>query len=622
MTRKRICATGAALLAALCLLLTLAGCGGEKPLLDQPIQTLSCVEPGALATVVPMGQGQVLAGWVDYDREVTTLTIVDVARDQVTASRELEGCWELQGTRFTDGGFVLFNWEGGAWQLIGSDLSTTGDFYCEQYGGAFSQDGGSYYFVKDDVLCRADVATGETERVALQQDARFLDVAGISPDSGTLFLHCLLSPYSTESGTAMLDLTTGAYTMLQKLWYAPYYGGEGPEFLWFNNQDMGYDVLYPVGDRYYQADAALLGGTEADLFPVAGSPYLLSAAEDATLYRLGSSISASLLDTDQLGGTLRNAVWLPEEIIVGCAYGGGSFRLTAIDPTQLTFNHITDARSVESPLAVEETLTDVYWSSLNGQPLPATLQEARDYADQLEERYGVTILLSAQAKEACEAVWDATITTTDQWPLEDEAAAIARMLEALDRTLSLYPEGFFRQLRNDMGEEGVRFLPVGHIENAVNAIGLTYETYGWQNIYIDVTIDAFEGTICHEIWHAIEGVILTRNWNAIDQEAWAACNPAGFLYNEDAEEPDPNPSRWTFFGEFNAQDVYFVDEYSRTNAKEDRARIMEYIMASEDVAGALVQSPAIAQKLQIMCRAIRETFDASGWGELRWERLF
>ena len=314
-------------------------------------------------------------------------------------------------------------------------------------------------------------------------------------------------------------------------------------------------------------------------------------------------------------------MWLPEEIIVGGVFGNGQFRLAAIDPAQLTFTHITDAAAVESPLAVDTSLTEVYWNSLNGQPLPATLQEAREYADRLEERYGVTILLSAQAQEACDAVWDATITTTDQWPLEDEPHAIARMLEALDRTLALYPDGFFRQMKNTMGEGGVRFMPVGHIENAVNAIGLTYETYGWQNIYIDVTIDAFDGTICHEIWHAIEGVLLTRNWDAINQEEWAACNPAGFSYNEDAETPDSNPERWTFFYEFSAQDVYFVDAYSRTNAKEDRARIMEYIMATEDVAGALVQSPAIAQKLQIMCRAIRENFDTSSWGELRWERV-
>ena len=233
----------------------------------------------------------------------------------------------------------------------------------------------------------------------------------------------------------------------------------------------------------------------------------------------------------------------------------------------------------------------------------------------------MTILLSAQGQEACEAVWDAVVTTTDQWPLEDEPYAIARTLEALDRALALYPEGFFRQMRNTMGEGGVRFIPVGHIENDVNAVGLTYETYGWQNIYIDVTLGTFESVICHEIWHATEGVISYRDWVSFDPGNWSVCNPDGFFYNEDVEDADPNPSRWTFNYEMDAQNVYFVDAYARTNAKEDRARIMEYVMANEDLAGALMQSPYITQKLEIMCQAIRNSFDTSTWGDLRWERL-
>ena len=619
--QKRLVSTGAALLAALCLVLTLAGCGGEKPLLDQPVKTLSCVQSAAMPTLLPLGNGRVLAGWVDYDRAITSLAVVDIATDRTVTSRELEGCWELQEQQLSDGRAVLFNWEASTWQFIGADLTDNGTFSSDQIGGTFSQDGSLYYFVQDDVLCRADVATGQTERVALESDMRFLDVSGILPDSDTMFLHCLLSPYSTESGTAILNVETGAYTMLQKDWYEPYCGAEGPELLQFDNETMGYDVLYPFNGQYYRADAALLHAAEADILPVSGSAYLLGVAQDATLYRLESGISACLLQEDQLGGTLRNAVWLPEQVLVGCVYGGGTFHLTAIDPAQLTFTHITDASAIDSPLLVDTSLTEVYWNSLNGQPLPATLQEARDYADQLEERYGVTILLSAQGQEACEAVWDAVVTTTDQWPLEDEPYAIARTLEALDRALALYPEGFFRQMRNTMGEGGVRFIPVGHIENDVNAVGLTYETYGWQNIYIDVTLGTFESVICHEIWHATEGVISYRDWVSFDPGNWAACNPDGFFYNEDVEDADPNPSRWTFNYEMDAQNVYFVDAYARTNAKEDRARIMEYVMANEDLAGALMQSPYITQKLEIMCQAIRNSFDTSAWGDLRWERL-
>lgn len=619
--QKRLVSTGAALLAALCLVLTLAGCGGEKPLLDQPVKTLSCVQSAAMPTLLPLGDGRVLAGWVDYDRAITSLAVVDVATDRTVTSRELEGCWELQEQQFSDGRAVLFNWEASTWQFVGADLADIGTFSSDQTGGFFSLDGSSYYFVQDDVLCRADVAGGQTERVALETDMRFMDVAGRYPDSDTLFLHCLLSPYSTESGTAVLDPETGAYTMLQKDWYATYYGADSPELLWFNNETMGYDVLYASEGRYYRADAALLHADEADILPVFGSAYLLGAAQDTTLYRLESGISACLLQAEQLGGALRNAVWLPEQVLVGCVYGGGAFHLTAIDPAQLTFTQVSDGIAVDDPMAVDTALTEVYWNSLNGQPLPATLQEARDYADQLEERYGVTILLSAQGQEACEAVWDAVVTTTDQWPLEDEPYAIARTLEALDRALALYPEGFFRQMRNTMGEGGVRFIPVGHIENDVNAVGLTYETYGWQNIYIDVTLGTFESVICHEIWHATEGVISYRDWVSFDPGNWSVCNPDGFFYNEDVEDADPNPSRWTFNYEMDAQNVYFVDAYARTNAKEDRARIMEYVMANEDLAGALMQSPYITQKLEIMCQAIRNSFDTSAWGDLRWERL-
>lgn len=619
--QKRLVSTGAALLAALCLVLTLAGCGGEKPLLDQPVKTLSCVQSAAMPTLLPLGDGRVMAGWVDYDRQLTSLAVVDVATDRTVTSRELEGCWELQEQQFSDGRAVLFNWEASTWQFVGADLTDSGTFSSDQIGGTFSRDGSLYYFVQDDVLCRADVATGQTERVALESDMRFLDVSGILPDSETLFLHCLLSPYSTESGTAILNVETGAYTMLQKDWYEPYCGAEGPEFLQFDNETMGYDVLYASEGRYYRADAALLHADEADILPVSGSAYLLGAAQDTTLYRLESGISACLLQAEQLGGALRNAVWLPEQVLVGCVYGGGTFHLTAIDPAQLTFTQVSDGIAVDDPMAVDTALTEVYWNSLNGQPLPATLQEARDYADQLEERYGVTILLSAQGQEACEAVWDAVVTTTDQWPLEDEPYAIARTLEALDRALALYPEGFFRQMRNTMGEGGVRFIPVGHIENDVNAVGLTYETYGWQNIYIDVTLDTFESVICHEIWHATEGVISYRDWVSFDPGNWSVCNPEAFFYNEDVEDADPNPSRWTFNYEMDAQNVYFVDAYARTNAKEDRARIMEYVMANEDLAGALMQSPYITQKLEIMCQAIRNSFDTSAWGDLRWERL-
>ena len=44
-------------------------------------------------------------------------------------------------------------------------------------------------------------------------------------------------------------------------------------------------------------------------------------------------------------------------------------------------------------------------------------------------------------------------------------------------------------------------------------------------------------------------------------------------------------------------------------------------MAHEDEARILIQSPFIRQKLQMMCDAVRSTFDTTGWENVRWKRL-
>ena len=105
----------APLVLALCLLLTLAGCGGKKPLLEQPIQSLTCVQPVSFPTMISRGGGQALIGWTDYEENVTHLSVIDIAKDRETASRQLEGCWDLQAETFTDGTAALFNWEDSTW---------------------------------------------------------------------------------------------------------------------------------------------------------------------------------------------------------------------------------------------------------------------------------------------------------------------------------------------------------------------------------------------------------------------------------------------------------------------------------------------------------------------------
>ena len=98
-----------------------------------------------------------------------------------------------------------------------------------------------------------------------------------------------------------------------------------------------------------------------------------------------------------------------------------------------------------------------------------------------------------------------------------------------------------------------------------------------------------------------------------------SCNPEGFAYNESPLADVDDPARWTLFHEDDAN-VYFVDTYARTNALEDRARIMETIMTMDVTSQYLLRSPAMRKKLEIMCSAVRAGFDFTGWTDVKWER--
>ena len=233
---------------------------------------------------------------------------------------------------------------------------------------------------------------------------------------------------------------------------------------------------------------------------------------------------------------------------------------------------------------------------------------------------GVWSIKSQSFSDGRLALCDRAITLTDTMSADEELYGINAALDALSRTLSLYPDGFFAQFKNGMGEGGIRFLLTERIDSDYGVVGCAYESREWQNIALDVrTVDELDTIICHELWHATENHILSRDYSAFSPDAWAALNPEGFAYCEDPTQSD-SMLEWTLYSS-SPDNVYFVDGYSCVNEREDRARIMEYFMVHEDEAGLLIESPAIRQKLQFMCDAVRNNFDTTGWSSVRWESL-
>lgn len=611
----------AALLAALCFILLLPGCDLRAAKERPAVAALSCTAPTALSSLYPAGGSRLLVTWADYERSRTTVQLVDADADTVRQETVLDGVWDLKEQSLADG-FALCDRENSVWQFLNSRLERTGTWTAaENVDGWFSLDGGTYYFLRDSVLFRQQVDGGQPERVPLSCDLRILDIAAFDADTGRMAVRFFLSPYGSECGTALLDVSTGQLSMLCAQRYQVSLEGDILSLLAFDNDKMGYSALTGSGGQFFFADASLFTDTAGDLYALPGSPYLVGVATGrSTLYATGEHIAACSLTDVGIAGEMYSSCYLTEErLLVGAVYQDGAFRIYVMDPAQLTFAPVADGTSVSSPLTVDDALAQSYWNASAGASVPANLQEARRYADTLEQTYGVRILLSSQCREAA-ALCDKEITLSDSMDADAELAGISAMLNSMSRAFALYPESFLAQFRNSVGEGGLCFLLVAHIASDYGVVGCAYDSADWQYIALDVQGEYMrDGIICHEIWHATENEIRSRDYTAFDWDEWNSLNPEGFLYYGDGTMQDP-AQPWTLYSSA-PEEVRFVDSYGCVAATEDRARIMEFFMTHDDDAELLIQSPYIRAKLQIMCDAVRCYFDTSGWGTPRWERL-
>ena len=553
------------LLAALSLLL-LPGCAPSGARDRAPVQPLTCTQPAALSGITPAGGAAAAVCWASYETNVTTVQVVDTSSDTVKGEMTLDGVWALKEQSFADHRLALCDRENGMWKFYSPSLTELGTMQADDMEGFFSYEGDTYYYISDHVLCARDVSGGAVRRVPLALELRLLDIMAF--DAGR----------------------------------------------------MGYSALYGSGDRFFFADAGVFQDIGGDLYAVSGAPYLMGVSDSSALYALDDQLRVCALSDCGVDGQMFSVRWLPDAaVLLGGVYQNGAFRLYVIDPAQLPFTEVPGAAAADAPLTVDDALAQAYWNTSDSAPVAESLQEARQYADTLESRYGIRILLSDQCRDAA-ALCDRAIALTDTMDAGEELAAVNTALDALARTLSLYPDGFTAQFRNGVGEGGLRILLVSAIASDYGVVGVTYESADWQNIALDIRMsDSLDSLICHELWHATENHILSRDYAAIDPDSWDALNPPGFTYCGDATLSN-DLRQWTLYS-CDPEDVCFVDGYACVDAREDRARIMEYFMVHEDAAQLLIESPVIRQKLQIMCDAVRNNFDTADWGQVRWERL-
>lgn len=252
---------------------------------------------------------------------------------------------------------------------------------------------------------------------------------------------------------------------------------------------------------------------------------------------------------------------------------------------------------------------------LSPEPLPeGTIlpRELYDRAAELSAQFDVDIRIADRAIRNYGS-YDSGLLTDPE--------LTAQALDVLERTLAVYPEGFFTQLQYG-GRHSVRIELVDGLQGK-NGHDVSSGTSAFtlrRDQYCMIVLNARrirESVIYHEFSHIIDDRMdfeaRLRPDALYSEDGWLALQPEGFRYADSYQNIPDEVAEFYDSG-------YFVQEYACVSATEDRAETMEQAMMLDRAT--FDANPMLLPKLQYYCDCIRDSFDTQGWPEvLPWEVL-
>ncbi len=254
--------------------------------------------------------------------------------------------------------------------------------------------------------------------------------------------------------------------------------------------------------------------------------------------------------------------------------------------------------------------------------------ELSDLVHVLYDKYGIGIYVGANTP---------TTFTDFAAVREEDLEKIAVALTEVQEVLQCYPEGFFKFFTEEDYLSGINVYLVGNITSVSegyidNPFGFANIASGYEVIAININYtNALQETLVHEISHAIYERILyeeaTTGTQYFDENKWNNLNPANFEYhntyvdaagNDITALDDGSHTANAYATGDNVNDVYFIDDYSKTFLTEDLARLMQYgMMRSEEE---YMDSNKIIAKLNFYYASIRSVWDSEDWpAKTDWE---
>jgi len=555
------------------------------------------------------------------------LQVYDPADSALLAEGDFPGDLHVLGTLFSDGSFALTNSTQTRFAIYDKKLQLLDSLRLEP-GSVLSHDRESCFLARDGKLLCRRLDSGEEQVVGISYGLPARSVLSIHPRENLLTLCLDTDPYRTATAFALLDLDKKALRYLDTRWSTMMPTREAVSFRYAGNdldqlicplESWGWDAAQVLNLPHEEMDA---------IYPVADSCEFIRIREEQGTKRLEILRLGLYLFQADLSGFDEEILWNQGLRCAGldcdffsCGQEDGTWTVACLNTAKLDFS-AEDAVIGYADL-VERGPIARYVSAQEPEPYSGEMAALRAHADEIEARYGVSLVFSGACREAFSQEVFA-FTTTDSLDPAREQSLLRQALDGIERVLSRYPEDFFCQFRNESrGFFGLRIQLLGSIDSGYSVVGFEYFQDGYFNVAYDVTDPQdLQTTLHHELWHATEEKIELMDGAPVDAQTWNSLNPEDFDYLHQYEDYAATDSSWVYSGYYAQKDTYFIDLYSKTYPKEDRARIMEYAMAHPDLMRLMLVSPAIRGKLRLEAEHIRQHFDTDAWPETcLWEEL-
>lgn len=295
----------------------------------------------------------------------------------------------------------------------------------------------------------------------------------------------------------------------------------------------------------------------------------------------------------------------------------------AVEPT--TSEPTTSAPTTSKPLDLDEDLSK--YDLKEGDSLEQIVSK-------MENKYGIDIVygndIRTEFKDENETLRAKPNTNDNE---------IAAALKDIDEGLNALPKGFIRQLPYGKHKILKMYLtgPItidGTNEDAV----LAFTSDSDEELYL--TIQVLEQgvvnvpTVLHELTHIIDFKL--HHDGIINEDDWSKLNPEGFSYDNSyadsrAGKKDPKYCYTTdhYVGhntDNSNDDIWFYYCYSKVNAYEDRATMLEnlviYRIWNYEVAEGLYKCPHVKAKMEYYLKLIEKVFAMSASDRDAWADAF